>query len=69
MSDKAERTGSANKKYKRRKTDPSKCDTDGGGVNDGREVKLGSDPTRIKSGPNDLESRARNPRREFTSGG
>lgn len=57
IKDKVEMKGSANKKFKRRKTDPTKCDTDRGGVSDGREIKLGSDPTRITSGPNDLNSR------------
>lgn len=69
VKDKAEKTGSANTKWKRRKTDPSKCDTDGGGVSDGREIKLGSDPTRIKSGPNDFESRMWHPRSGAVSGG
>lgn len=57
IKDKVEKKGSANKKFKRRKTDPTKCDTDRGGVSDGREIKLGSDPTNITSGPNDLKSR------------
>ena len=57
MKDKAEKKGSTNKKFGRHKTDPSKCDTDRGGVSDGKEVKAGSDPSKIKSGPNDVESR------------
>lgn len=48
-----ERTGKKNKKWKRGKTSPMLCDTDTGGSSDGREVRFGSDPTRIKSGPDD----------------
>ena len=57
LKDKVEKKGSANKRWSRRKTDPTKCDTDQGGARDGREVRAGSDPTRIKSGPNDLMRR------------
>jgi hypothetical protein len=69
LRDKVEKTGSANKKWQRHKSDPSKCDTDTGGVSDGREVKLGSDPSKIKSGPNDLESRTWAPGNDRTTGG
>lgn len=48
-----ERTGKKNKKWKSRKTSPMLCDTDTGGTSDGREIRFGSDPTRIKSGPDD----------------
>ncbi len=66
----AEKTGKANKKFGKHMTDPSKCDTDRGGVSDGKEVKAGSDPSQIKSGPNDLESRmaARREGRSYTIG-
>ncbi|WP_133241161.1 binary toxin-like calcium binding domain-containing protein [Nocardioides gansuensis] len=57
LKDKVEKTGKANKRYQKRKTDPTKCDTDRGGASDGREVKAGSDPSRIKSGPNDVNRR------------
>lgn len=53
LTDGDERTGRRNKKWKRRKTSPMLCDTDTGGTSDGREVRFGSDPTRIKSGPDD----------------
>jgi hypothetical protein len=46
----------------RTRSNPTKADTDRGGVSDRREVKLGSDPSQIKSSPNDLESRMRAPR-------
>ncbi len=52
-----ERTGKRNKKWKRRKTSPMLCDTDTGGTSDGREIRFGSDPTRIKSGPDDVRGR------------
>ncbi|PUA79096.1 Ig-like domain-containing protein, partial [Nocardioides currus] len=70
LKDKVEKTGKANKKFGKHKTDPSKCDTDRGGVSDGKEVKAGSDPSQIKSGPNDLESRmaARREGRSYTIG-
>ena len=57
LKDGVERSGRANKKWQRRKTSPMLCDTDGGGSSDGREVRFGSDPTRIKSGPDDAHSR------------
>jgi hypothetical protein len=69
LKDKVEKTGSANRKWQRHKSDPTKCDTDHGGVSDGREVKLGSDPSQIKSGPNDLESRVWAPRSSWTTVG
>lgn len=53
LKDGVERSGQANKKWQRGKTSPMLCDTDGGGSSDGREVRFGSDPTRIKSGPDD----------------
>lgn len=55
VADRAERTGSKNKKYKRQKTSPVNWDTDFGGVSDGREVRAGSNPANVRSGP-------RNPR-------
>ena len=51
LTDKQEVTGSKNKKYGRHKTNPLNVDTDGGGVSDGREIKLGSDPSDVKSSP------------------
>lgn len=54
IKDGVERSGRANKKWKRGKTSPMLCDTDTGGSSDGREVRFGSDPTRIKSGPDDI---------------
>lgn len=57
IKDGAERTGKANKAWKRRKTSPMLCDTDTGGTSDGREIRFGSDPTRIKSGPDDIFGR------------
>lgn len=57
LKDGDERTGRKNKKWKRRKTSPMLCDTDTGGTSDGREVRFGSDPTRIKSGPDDTRGR------------
>lgn len=56
LSDRQEMTGARNTRHGRAKTDPTKCDTDRGGASDGREVRRGSDPTRIKSGPNDTAS-------------
>jgi hypothetical protein len=44
-------TGSRNKKHDRHKTNPLNFDTDGGGVNDGREIRLGADPADVKSAP------------------
>jgi hypothetical protein len=58
LRDNVERTGSANTKFKRRKTDPTKCDSDRGGIRDGKEIEAGSDPTRIRSGPNDYRRMA-----------
>lgn len=69
LKDKAEKTGSANKRWQRHKSDPTKCDSDHGGVSDGREVLLGSDPSQIRSGPNDLESRMWAPRSDWTTVG
>lgn len=57
LKDGVERSGRANKAWKRRKTSPMLCDTDTGGTADGREVRFGSDPTRIKSGPDDIFGR------------
>ena len=51
LSDKAEKTGQANKRFGRQKSDPSTCDTDRGGVSDGREVRAGSNPSDVRSGP------------------
>ncbi|UFN44868.1 Ig-like domain-containing protein [Nocardioides okcheonensis] len=57
LKDKVEKTGKANKRHGKAKTDPSKCDTDRGGVSDGREVRAGSDPSDIRSGPRGAMSR------------
>ena len=45
LTDRQEVTGSANKKFSRKKTDPLHWDTDRGRVSDGAEVRAGSDPT------------------------
>lgn len=55
LADGVERTGSANARWQRRKTDPTRCDTDQGGFSDGEEVRAGSDPSRIGSGPADVD--------------
>ena len=51
LSDKAEVTGRKNRKFGKHKTDPANYDTDGGHIKDGREVKLGSDPSNAYSAP------------------
>ena len=51
LRDKAEVTGSRNAKFKNEPTNPRKKDTDRGGVNDLNEIKAGSNPANIKSGP------------------
>jgi hypothetical protein len=51
LNDRQEMTGSKNKKYKKHKTDPRNYDTDGGKIADGREIKLGSDPSNAFSAP------------------
>lgn len=55
--DKQEKTGSANKKWRRHKTDPTKCDTDQGGLGDGIEINHGSDPADWHSNPGDPGTR------------
>ncbi|MCW2847097.1 MAG: hypothetical protein JWR90_1071 [Marmoricola sp.] len=44
LTDAQERSGSENSRYGSRPTDPTKADTDNGGVNDGVEVTRGTDP-------------------------
>ncbi len=51
LRDRDEVTGKKNKKFGKRRTDPLNWDTDGGGVNDSREIRLGSDPSNVKSAP------------------
>ncbi|GAA1930581.1 Ig-like domain-containing protein [Nocardioides hwasunensis] len=58
LKDKVELKGTANKKFKKAKTDPSRCDTDRGGVSDGAEVKAGSNPADIKSTPRNPRARS-----------
>ena len=55
LSDQVEVTGSANRKYGSRASNPVDWDTDQGGISDGRECRAGSDPTDIHSGPRDLQ--------------
>ncbi|QIG43544.1 hypothetical protein G5V58_12920 [Nocardioides anomalus] len=51
LTDREEIKGSRNKAYDRHRTDPLNYDTDGGGVSDGREVRLGADPADSRSAP------------------
>ncbi|MBS2938205.1 hypothetical protein KDN32_10660 [Nocardioides sp. J2M5] len=51
LKDKVEKTGKANKRFGKAKSDPSTCDTDRGGVSDGKEVRAGSNPSDVRSGP------------------
>lgn len=51
LTDKQERTGSANKRWAKHKTSPVNCDTDRGGIKDGREVRKKSDPADVYSSP------------------
>jgi hypothetical protein len=51
LRDRAEVTGRANRAHHRHLTDPTRWDTDRGGVGDGREVRRGSDPADFRSGP------------------
>lgn len=51
LDDRAEVTGSANQRFGGRASDPLDWDTDHGGISDGAEVKAGSDPTNVGSGP------------------
>lgn len=45
LSDRIEVTGSANKAFRRGKTDPSDCHTDGGRQSDGKEIRHRRNPT------------------------
>ncbi|KRC76834.1 binary toxin-like calcium binding domain-containing protein [Nocardioides sp. Root240] len=48
LTDKQEVTGSANRRFKMHRTDPTVADTDWGGIRDGREIRVRrTDPTRI----------------------
>jgi hypothetical protein len=51
LRDRAELTGRANRAHRHHLSDPTRWDTDRGGVGDGREVRRGSDPADVRSGP------------------
>jgi hypothetical protein len=51
LKDRVEVTGSANKRWNSKPTNALDWDTDNGGISDLREVRSGSDPTRLRSSP------------------
>ena len=51
LRDRAEVTGARNGMFGYEPTSPRNEDTDGGGVRDLREIRLGSNPADIRSGP------------------
>lgn len=51
LADLVEVTGSANRRHRHHLSDPTRWDTDRGGVGDRREVRHGSDPADVRSGP------------------
>ncbi|NYJ01045.1 hypothetical protein HNR19_001743 [Nocardioides thalensis] len=55
--DLAEITGRRNKAHGFRKSDPTNADTDFGGITDGKELRAGSDPADVRSGPRDPQGR------------
>jgi hypothetical protein len=51
LGDKAEVTGAKNGRHHHHKSDPDNADTDFGGVKDRAEIRAGSDPSDVRSGP------------------